>query len=1161
MRLITVIMIAFLTQVSAAAFSQRITLNLRNTSLKTALKEIRKHSGYDFYYDGKLIADQKSVNIVVADANLEEVLRNALKNTDLTFEIEGKTVSITRKTKANIFDKLLRVLNLIDVQGYVLDEQGSPLIGASVRVRDGREITNTNSDGYFYLKGIEKDAVLVISFVGYQNKEVRATAQMGRIKMELTEAKLAEVDVTANTGYQRIPKERATGSFGVIGEETLKNKITGNIVDRLEGLVSGFNVNITRADATLAQNRSNFSIRSQSTIQANAAPLIVVDNFPTDFDLSYINPDDVESITVLKDAAAASIWGARAANGVVVVVTKKGAMNSKWKVNLNTDLTLTNKPRLDYLPIMGAAEYVEFERDLMAKGKVSDPTNAPPTAATLPHSAGLTILIKQKNGLMTNAEAEAALAALSSQDYKTQYNRYLLQNPVLQQYSLSLNGGGSNSSTYLSASYANELPNATGNKTNRMTLSLSQTVKFLNRFTFMGNLQASSFGIVNNGLGLSPLTPGPTTFLPYDQIVDDNGNPVNFSRAYYYTTLDRFEKLGYQNWRYNYLDELANSDRTSKNDFYRSTVSISGDIVKGLSAKIEGTLEKQYNYNRNYYNENTYFTRNNINSTTSVNATGALVYGYPTGGILQEEQINGSNYNLRGQLDYNATFNKSTINAIAGIDMREVFAKGFNNTRYGYSDRDLTSKPVAYGTIVNAAIGTRTLLDPATNSWNQNRFMSSFFNASYTYDNRYIFSASARLDDTNLFGASQSYRITPLWSLGAAWNLKKESWINTPKWINNLKLRTTYGVNGNVDLTTSPYLISTIFQTIDVNTLQNYALITTPENPYLTWEKTKTLDVGLDFGLFNGKVSGAIDFYHKSSYDLLGAMTLNPTLGFTTAIVNTANMKGKGLDVNINVRLLRTRDWQIGTSLNYGYNTTEISKTSAQLSTANYYLLAGSAAPIVGQPVDRLFSYQYAGLDNTGQPQVFNEKGEVIKQNVAVNVKDALVYSGRTNPPHFGGWTTNFQYKKISLSTLVTYQFGHIFRRPSITDYNNYIAQKSLHRDVAVRWRTAGDEAKTAIPGLTSGGAVSNYNRFLLSDYLIESASHIRLREVVLGYDIISGNKPNQFINNLRLNIQGRNLALWTKNKQGIDPNFIPATGTLVLPPAASFALGLKAQF
>lgn len=1153
----------------ATGVAQHVTIKGENLHLKQVFMAIEKQTGYVVFSKKAMLDNTRPVTVNAQNVPLKTLLDQVLKNQSLKYVIYDKTITLSKKEAEQppvlqTVEEVPVVIAKPPVRIKVVDTAGNAIAGVTIALKKSRVLGATDANGVF-TADVTKGDVLVFSSIGFQTFEttVSDNASMN-IVLKAAVARMDDVEITVNTGYQALPKERATGSFGFVSEKELQNKITGNIIDRLEGMVSGLRVGINQTDATLISNRSSFAIRSQNTIRANTQPLIVVDGFPTDFDLNYLNSDDVASITVLKDAAASSIWGARAANGVIVIQTKKGKINNKWQVNFSSDVTVTEKPRLGYLPVMNSASYVDFEKELVTQNRIPDPTNASATASTYPLTAVMDILFQQKNNKITAAQADAMLAEISGRDFKSQYSKYLLQNPVLQQYGLSLSGGNSNASTYISGAFAKEIPNAKGNSATRITVKMSETVRFLKAFTFSGDIQISSFNIQNNGLGLSPLTPGTTTFLPYDQVVDNAGNAVNYSRAFYSGTLDRMEAAGYLNWRYNYLDELNNADNSSRNNLYRTSASLKADIFKGLSASISGVWEKQFLYNRNYNNEATYNARNQVNRTTSINTTTkALIFGYPRGGILREEQSNGENYSVRGQLDYNAQLKQHDINALAGMEMRETFSKGFSNTRYGYSDRDLTSLPVPYGTIVKQAVtgSNLTLVDPATNTWNQNRFMSSFANVGYSYNRRYFLSASARLDDANLFGASEKYRATPLWSVGAAWALSSESWFIQTNWIDKVKLRATYGINGNVDFSTSPYLIATISPTVNPDINQTFSRITNPANPLLRWEKTKTLNLAVDFSLFNDIINGSVDWYAKKNYDLLGPAVINPTLGFSSAIINTADMRGNGLDVSLNLNMFTRKDFDWNMGVNYSFNKTRIVKTDLELKTVNYYLGTGSGSPIVGQPVDRLYSYQYRGLDTTGQPLILNDKGELITVKQAVSVKDALIYSGRTTPPHFGGWNNYFRYKGLSFSALITYQLGSVFRRPSIGEYSSYITQKVIHKDAAQRWRKKGDELTTMVPGMPGAGVTANGARYLNSDYLIESGSFARLREVVLGYDISLPQQLTKVIKSVRINLQARNLAIWTKNKAGIDPEFIPNSSSVILPPAKSFALGLKVQF
>ncbi|WP_126244969.1 SusC/RagA family TonB-linked outer membrane protein [Chitinophaga rhizosphaerae] len=1155
-------MLSLFVLISQSAVAQQ----QRSQPLSGILKEVGKTYNVRFAYEFSILENKSSTFDLAAHRQLplDELLKQLLYPQKLVFIYVKRghyaIVPDNRREPAAPAGKTQPAEPAsYDVSGTVTGDGGAPVVGATISVPGTTLGAVTDDDGQFRLRLPMPVAKLHVSCLGYLPQDV-LPGYRDRIAIVLqSNVKMLE-QVEVSTGYQTLPKDRQTGAFGQLTAKDLQQKPVPNIIDRLEGMVSGVLVDVRNTDAMLSasgSSRIGMSIRGRNTISnPSTSPLVVIDGFSTELDLRAINPDDIERITFLKDAAAASIWGVRAANGVVVIETRKGSYHKAPIVNLSTVLSVAGRPRLSYRPILNSTEYLDFEQEMIDKKQLTDPLSQ---RNPFMISEGMEIMFQQLRGKITPAEKEAALAQLRARDYSDQYQKYFLQNPANQQYNLSVSGGENAIRYFLSSSYAKELPIAKGNSADRWTVNLQTTAKFLKRFTLTAGLNAASVKQENNGYGLSPLTPGSGTVLPYARFVDANGQPVRESRAFYYSKLDELESKGYLPWRFSYLDEMANMDNVTRDHTYRFNGALDIDLIKGLKATIMGMQEKGFVKTRNYYNEASYTVRNTINNATSIQAgTGKLVYGIPKGAILNQQDNELSHYNLRGQLTLNRTFGtRHRVDAVAGSEIRQYLMTTFSDRKYGFNDQDLTFQAVNYDLeYFTAVYSNRTKVAvPSTLTYDRNRYLSYYGNASYTYVGKYTLSGSARLDDSNLFGASRKYRSTPLWSAGMAWRVSEEAWMKN-NWLDKLQLRATYGLNGNVDRSTSPYLIANVLRD-NINDL-SYATIRNPENPYLRWEKTATLNIGTDFAMWDGKFGGSVDVYFKKNTDLLGPATLNPTLGFGTATINTAAMKGRGVDVTLFGTLIAQRNWGWNTMLTFAWNKNEVTSADRQLDNVSYYL---SGQAIRGKPMNYLYSYRFGGLDNEGQPLIYDDKHALVNTTVTVTNPAALAYSGVTVPPYFGGWTNTFHWKGLELSSLITYKLGHVFRRTSAGNYSNYISQKILHADVSERWKKPGDEQFTDVPGIPVFNGRNNPARYLSSDKLIESGSHARLREVTLSYNVPVPAYVKNVLRTLQVSVQGRNLALWTKNKQGIDPDFIPSDNATVLPPAKSFIFSLRAGF
>ena len=420
-------------QVSATGLAQKISLSKTNASLKTVLKEIRAQSGYDIFYSDDQLDKSKPVSLKVTRATIEEVLKQIFSNQPLTYSIDSKTVIVLDKKEPSFLDKLAGAFLFIDVSGRVTDAEGNPLSGATIKVKGLNKSTPTNEKGEFYLQNVDEKAVLEVSYVGYKVKELNAAKDLGSIAMELSSGELTEVAIVS-TGYQNIPKERATGSFVLIDSALINRRVGTNILERLDGVTNGLIFNRNKTQTT----QSDFNIRGRTTILGDDKPLIVVDNFPYEGDINNINPNDVKNITILKDAAAASIWGTRAGNGVIVITTYKGNYDSKLKASFNSDLTIGKKPNLYEAQWFSNNDWIKIEQFLFNKGAYNTTINNGFAIVFLPAVA---IMDQRKKGNITSADSLGLINQLKQYDLRADILRYLYRPSMIQQYAFNLSGG------------------------------------------------------------------------------------------------------------------------------------------------------------------------------------------------------------------------------------------------------------------------------------------------------------------------------------------------------------------------------------------------------------------------------------------------------------------------------------------------------------------------------------------------------------------------------------------------------------------------------------------------------------------------------------------------------------------------------------------------
>lgn len=1034
------------------------------------------------------------------------------------------------------------------VQGKVAssaDQQALP--GVNVLVKGTTQGVSTDADGNYSIHASDGD-VLVFSFIGYTSAEVLVGTQTV-IDVSLLEdvTTLGEVTIVS-TGYEQLPKERATGSFVKMDEALVNRSVSTNVLDRLEDVTSGliFNRGGSAADP--------ISIRGRSTLFANANPLIVIDNFPYDGELSNINPNDVESITVLKDAAAASIWGARAGNGVIVITTKKGNDRSAAKISFNSNITVGEKIDPFYVPVMRTSDYIDTERKLFEEGYYTSIENQLARRALTPV---VELLIANRDGLITTDELETALASLRNKDVRNDFNKYFYQKTVNQQYAISISGGSNAHQYYLSGGYDRNLGNLAGNAKDRFTLNARNTWSLLkDKLTVSGDLYYTRS--VNENNGIDPLGMRMTSYdgvYPYAGIGTESGEIVQDYREGFKRDA---EEKGLLDWGYRPLEEMREVDKTVRGSDYRVNATVRYQIVPGLTANVLYQFWNMDSQGRNHYSEKSYFARNLINQFTQVTNTGQLILPIPKGGILDINNQTATSNNLRAQLNFSKAIGHHQIDAIGGYEVKEVRSHGTRYRYYGYNDALATSATVDYTTPYQQYYYQyATARIPSNDGQTElsDRFLSYYGNVAYTYKQRYTLSASARKDQSNLFGVDANQKGVPLWSAGAAWNVSEEPFYNVPL-LSYLKLRATYGYNGNIDKTVTAYTTAQTFGTNSITGIP-YARIMNPPNPSLQWERIQVVNVGIDFRLAKDVVNGSIEYYQKNGDDLIGFAPVAPSTGLIRYKGNTASTRGNGVDVVVNTNNInRAFKWQT----NILFSTSQLKVTRYKdEATALYLLNYGETGGYLreGNTLFGVYSYRWAGLDPaTGDPQGYLD--EAVSKNYTQITQETtpeqLVYHGSARPTTFGSLRNNFAWKNISLSFNISYRFGYYFRRLSITYSNN----RGLggHGDYYDRWQNPGDEQHTDIPSLPETFQANRDVFYLSSEALIEKGDHIRFQDIQLSYTLSKSALPKLPFQRIQLYGYANNIGLiWKASDRVRDPDY------LQIPALRSYSLGLKVEF
>lgn len=865
-----ILSVLFALQVHAGVYSQqvRMSMELERASIKQIINEIKLHTEYSFVYSDADLSGIQDRDVLFKDATIESILSSCLKGTGLKFSIEEKTIVIWKE----IILQQKKVEERI-VKGVVIDGQGIPLPGATIVLKGTTSGVVSDSVGRFEIKLPEKGVhVLVFSFVGMKKQEIPLSGK------EFIEVVLEEdnenLDDVVVTGYQTISKERATGAYSIVDAETLGRKPTSNLAQALVGLVSGLSVVSAPVDGQI-----RFAIRGQGTIsqvsmgganwKADNDPLIVVDGFPISGYMlesdpfSSINPNDVESVTVLKDAAATSIYGARAANGVIVITTKKGKAKSKLEISADAYWSVSSRADLDYLFNMASAENQFRFEELMHKYDPINLTSNDPYTRTSARrrymSAPYGMLYERDNKKnLTAGEYEAKkqeLIELGNRGvWKDDLNEYIFQRMMRQQYNVSLRGAAEKLDYAFSASYDDEDSYLQENGKRRVLLNLASNARLTKNLTFELAVNTMFSREESNGTSIESVR---GWLSPWTRLKDEEGNFVHVptSQTVYEPLLMSEEYYAGKtptDWTYNPVADRDYTDNYSKTMNYRVQGGFEYRTEWGLNVSAKGQYEQRRYRKHMSYEPESFFVRDLYNTYSTLGEAGRYVSYFPTGGVFSNEGHTYEAYNLRGQADYSLMKDKHAFNVLVGTEVISATTEADPKVmRYGYNKyTNSVLTELDYVTKKNNIFGVSSYMPfekLGSLSTLEDRFFSVYANAAYTYDDRYSVTVSFRTDASNFQAEDVRDKFSPFWSFGASWLISNERFMERASWIDQLKLRASYGIAGvaaGKSGTSSVTTVAVHSGSLIYSGGESFNTIAERGNNTLTWEKSRTLNIG-----------------------------------------------------------------------------------------------------------------------------------------------------------------------------------------------------------------------------------------------------------------------------------------------------------------------------
>ena len=1186
MKLSTCLMLLFVVQVSAKGYSQLVTIHLKNVTFTALAAELEVKTGYRFLFSADQVQKMGTKDVAYTDVDFTTVLDDFMEHSGITYRIVDDTVVLVPAPPQQPQQP-----QLYPVSGVVLDEYGKPLVGAAVQLQGTRTGVSTNVEGNYQIS-VPAGSKLLFSHIGYLTQTIEVgTRGLINVQMVVAEEEIQDVIVT---GYRTITKEHATGAYTVLMGDLLEQAPVANISSALKGLVPG----LTAASKNDEGDDTRFLIRGIGTFQAQVDrdPLVVVDGFPlsgnysSNNPLSSINPNDVETITVLKDAAATSIYGARAANGVIVVTTKKGRSGEKIYVNVSAFTQMNSRYDLDHRYDLASPETLFWHAENKLK---YDPTYnltdlyANPVSPFNDRRKDNEMMLFEwyRLGKMTEQEYNARkvemIAAGNKGLWKDDLNKYFYRNRVHQQYNVAIRGGSTTHNYSFSTAYDKEDSYLRGTDQQRIMLNFNNSIKFGPKVT----LNIGVNGNIRKDNGSATQT---FAINPWTRFVDNEGNflhhPINEETIYYPILMDRYGDKLPVNWFYNPIENAQYTKNESARYIVRVNAGLDYYITKSLKVKIAGQYEFNQYLATQFYDPESFQVRSYVNKYSTLNAaTGKYVTYFPDGGMFYESGNRYEGYMFRFQTDFNKSFGHHAVTILAGTEVMSstsitiptTYRYGFNRfTNAVLTSLDyITQRPTIFG--VNERL---PFTPPALLNTNEDRFFSAYIDAQYTFKDRYNLTASVRTDASNYQAIEIRDKFSPFWSVGAAWLISKEGFIKEAQWLSLLKLRATVGEAGIAAGKRTNSAIPTVSvdpPSIPFSNNEPYNTMSSKGNPTLTWEKSRTFDLGVDFKLWGDKLYGGFSYYDRYSYDVLAPASV-PMIaqGSSTATFNNASISNRGVELSLGTHLKIAGDFRWDGLLTFSYNKNKV---------VEYNVINTSIRPdyYAGYPVEGIWAFNIHRYTEEGYQVLLGKDGaeeivvdratshfnEVVPSGVTLEEYNWSYYLGSPIPTHHLGFINSFSFKGITLSFKMTGKFGYFFRGDG--DMAERIDGRLLEYAKKVWDEGYGNQTSyTSLPLFNADNAKvfsanRSYNDLFSNTHLNSSAcyyrgDHIRLNELYLGYELPDKLlAKSKIVKSVKVYAQAKNLGMvWSLNDL-YDPESLPGS----FKPPIIFTLGLNFNF
>lgn len=1121
------------------AQEQRVAIHLEQVKIQDVFKEINKQTGLDFVYSAMQLNEIGMVSLDVKDVTVDVALKKLFEGKPFTYKFEMKSI-IIRKVEAVTTGKTSRT-----IRGVITDKGNEPLPGVTVLLKGTSIGTASNTKGEFVLEVTGSVDSLVVTFVGMKTQYVKLLPDkdLYRIRMEYDVEEMKEVVVT---GYQTISRKRSTGAITSVDADKIMRPGVLSIDQMLEGQIPDMMFMSNSGEVGVVPK---IRIRGTSTLIGNREPLWVVDGIvlqdpvnisPEELNnpdyvnrignaIAGLNPQDIERLDILKDAAATALYGAKAANGVIVITTKKGHIG-KPIISYNMNVSYKRRPRYTdrQVDLMNSKERMEFSKDLVDSGyKFPGGMNM----------VGYEGLVNQLyRGALTYDEFTKQVQYLEC--LNTDWFDLLTEDAFSHQHTVSISGGTETVRYYSSVGYAKDNDVIKGNNNERYTVAL--------------NLNADLSPRISTSLGIN----GNVTSREYSQ---DEIAPLDYayntSRAipvfdengdYYY-----YQSSGgtANSFRYNILNELDNSSYDQEGASISFNMTLNVKFTDYLNASVVGSYSTSNTDIEGWWGEKSHHVALLCQSeygdapAKGDDSESAL----PFGGELATNSTRNRNYMLRVQLNLDKYFgqDKHNVNASVGYEVSSTKYKGNSSTMRGYyKDR-------------GKQFSITTLNDyPAFKAWleanayptisdNLTNLLSAYATVSYSYQSFFTLNGNVRFDGSNKFGDQSNDKLLPIWSLSGNYTISEHEWLQR-SWIDYIMLKASFGYQGNMLEGQSPTMI---IKQLPTDPLYNELVseLSVYPNPNLKWEKTSSFNGGLTFSLFKRRLQMEASVYYKRTKDAFLTKQISTVNGLEEYVVNSGNVKNSGYSIAATIIPVETRDfnWILATSFSNVFNKVETLPGAEQFELNNF--LNGTAL-VKGKPVGTFYSYKFVGLNPTNGYPIFDDMQERQEELEGLTKYDVytrvLKATGNREPTMSGSINNTFRYKNWRLNMNLAYSLGSKIRLFKLFDSNAFLPENNVRREFVKRWRKTGDEKNTVIPTpncywthYSSLGekiptiANNSLDMYNYSDIRVVSGNYLKCSTMSLTYEFPMEKLERIKLSRLALNLSATNLFTICSNK------------------------------